>query len=477
MPPQRLRRPGPPPRFQPLRERERDAPALAVALVSQGYPPRDTAGIARWTHELAHGLSRRGHRVHVIIAGDAPRTIDHDDGVWIHAVPPRHDPRDPPPVELPPGIGARAAAVLADARLIERDFGLDILSAPIWDAEGVLCAAHLGLPVVTSLHTACRMVLPLKPNWRFDLPYRFNHVRRVIGAETWLLRHSALLLANSHEVCRELTALYGVPVAGERVAVVPHGVAVPERTGAGEAALAEPGACRILFVGRIESRKGLDILLRALPPLLDAHPAAVLDVVGAPVPGETSFTDTIDLLRAQLAIAGHAERVRFHGHVDEAALLRFYAACHMLVVPSRFESFGLIAIEAMRFGKPVIAADVGGLVEIVEHGASGLRFPGGSVEALRAAIRTLLDDPRHRQRLGERAGQVFRAKFTTEIMAANVERALLATLARHRGATAGEPAVEATATGRIAVVGAAAPRPAAPPHTAPADAEPAAVAG
>jgi glycosyltransferase involved in cell wall biosynthesis len=440
----RLRRSGPPPRFLPMRERE--TAALAVALVSQGFPPGDTAGIARWTHELAHGLARRGHRVHVITTSPGARSINYDDGVWIHAVPSLHDRREPPPVDVPAGTAARAAAVLAEARAIRREFGLDILSAPIWDVEGLLCAAHLDLPVVTSLHTAYRMVLPMKPQWRFDLAYRFNHVQKVIDAETWLLGNSALLLANSHAVCRELAELYGVPVAGPRVAVVPHGVAVPDgRAGAAdERAAAEPGACRILFVGRIEARKGLDLLLRALAPLLDAHPAAVLDVVGAPVAGESAFAELIAGLRADLAQAGHADRVRFHGHVAEAALLRCYAACDVFVVPSRFESFGLIAIEAMRFGKPVIAADVGGLVEIVEHGVCGLRFPGNSVEALRAALRTLLDDPRHRQRLGERAAQVFRAKFTSEIMAANVERALLAALARHRGGAVDAATVEQT---------------------------------
>jgi glycosyltransferase involved in cell wall biosynthesis len=395
---------------------------LRIALVSQGYPPRDTAGIARWTHELAQALAARGHHVHVITTSDGPRSIDYRAGVWVHAVPSAHDLHEPAPVDLPSSIHARAAAVLAEARLIKRDFGLDVLSAPIWDVEGILCTANLDIPVITSLHTAYRMVLPLKDKWRSDLAFRLHHVEKVIHAESWLFRNAPLLLANSHEICNELRALYGVAFPQSRIAVVPHGVAPAPPDKFPETA--PDGWLRVLYVGRIERRKGLDLLLQALVPLFDEYPAVVLEIVGAPVPEEKAYTAQIARLYEGLVARGHAERVIFHGYVDEAELSRHYAACDVFVVPSRFESFGLIAIEAMRFGKPVIAARVGGLAEIVEPGLSGELFTPDSAESLRDALRGLLADTAGRRRMGKDAAKVFAERFTSAVMARNVEQCL-----------------------------------------------------
>lgn len=415
---------------------------LRIALVSQGYPPRDTSGIARWTHELAQSLAARGHHVHVITGSDGPRSIDYRRGVWVHAVPPAHGTAERGPVDLPGSILARAAAVLNEARIIQRDFGIDVLSAPIWDVEGILCTAKLDIPVITSLHTAYRMVLPLKEKWRTDLAFRLHHVEKVIAAETWLFDHALMLLANSHEICVELQALYRVVFPPNRVTIVPHGVAPAASQ---EIAGTGPDQLRVLYVGRIERRKGLDLLLQALIPLFDEHPSLVLDVVGASVPEEESYAAQIEQLRQQVAAHGHTARVIFRGYVDEASLSRYYANCDVFVAPSRFESFGLIAIEAMRFGKPVVAACVGGLAEIVEPGISGELFISDSSDSLREALRGLFDDPSARQRMGQQAARVFSERFTSAVMAHNIERSLYNLLeAQHLSKAAVETATTIT---------------------------------
>lgn len=392
---------------------------LSIALVSQGYPPRDTAGIARWTHELAHGLADRGHHVHVICNSGEQRTVEYQRGVWVHAVPPAQGTLLQGPVDLPGGVLARANAVLQEARLIQRDFGLHVLSAPIWDLEGILCTAELTIPVITSLHTAYRMVLPLKDAWRRDLSYRLNHVQKVIDGEAWLFRNAKLLLANSHAICNELRSLYGMEFDMSRVAIVPHGVTPAPKIKA--APTVTDGSLRVLYVGRIERRKGLDILLQAIMPLLGKFRTLTLHVVGAPVPAEADYAMLIEGLREKIAARGEAARVIFHGHVDEAALQAHYAACDIFVAPSRFESFGLIAIEAMRFGKPVIAAKAGGLAEIIEPGSTGELFPIDDVEALRTALRALIADAPRRSRMGAQAGRVFAQRYTSSVMARDVE--------------------------------------------------------
>jgi glycosyltransferase involved in cell wall biosynthesis/GT2 family glycosyltransferase len=409
---------------------------LSIALVSQGYPPRDSAGIARWTYELAHALADRGHHVHVITQTDEPRTVEYRRGVWVHAVPPVHDSAVHFPVDLPGSVRARATAVLQEARQIERDFGLHVLSAPIWDLEGILCTAELDIPVITSLHTAYRMVLPLKDAWRQDLPYRLHHVQKMFDGEAWLFRNAKLLLANSQAICSELQLLYGTAFDTTRVTLVPHGIApapesdaAPSRTDA---------TLRVLYVGRIERRKGLDILLQAIGPLFASFPALALDVVGAPVPAEADFASLIDRLRQDIAAQGGAGRVTFHGHVDEASLRRHYAASDIFVAPSRFESFGLIAIEAMRFGKPVIAAKAGGLGEIIEPGSTGYLFRIDDADALRSALRGLISDAPRRARMGAQAARVFAERYTSSVMARKVEHCIQELLA-------GRPATAARA--------------------------------
>jgi glycosyltransferase involved in cell wall biosynthesis len=434
----------PPENFRPYAEPVSQA-RLSIALVSQGYPPRDHAGIARWTHELANGLADRGHHVHVITQTDQQRRIEYHRGVWVHAVPPAHGAIVQSPIDLPGSVIARATAVLQEARLIQRDFGLHVLSAPIWDLEGILCTAELDIPVITSLHTAYRMVLPLKDAWRRDLAYRLHHVQKIFEGEAWLFSNAKLLLANSHAICRELQSLYGMEFDTSRVAIVPHGIAPAQKI----KAAAADGKLRVLYVGRIERRKGLDIVLRAILPLLAKFPALTLDVVGAPVPAEAGYASLIEGLQQKIASRGDAGRVTFHGQVDEAALHEHYAACDIFVAPSRFESFGLIAIEAMRYGKPVIAAKAGGLAEIIEPGVTGELFPIDDADALRTALRGLIVDAPRRARMGAQAGRVFAERYTSSVMARDVEYCIAELLA-------GRPAIAATEKAEEAAVSIAA---------------------
>ena len=107
------------------------------------------------------------------------------------------------------------------------------------------------------------------------------------------------------------------------------------------------------------------------------------------------------------------------GCADDA-LQRRDAECDIVVAPSRYESFGLIALEAMRYGKPVIAADAGGLGEVFENGAEGLTFPNGDVAALIHALERLTTDAHLRDRLGRAARARFLRSYTNAAMAKSV---------------------------------------------------------
>jgi glycogen synthase len=112
--------------------------------------------------------------------------------------------------------------------------------------------------------------------------------------------------------------------------------------------------------------------------------------------------------------------VIFHGEVDEARLRGFYRAADIVLAPSRFESFGLVHLEAMMYGKPVIGCRIGGMLEVIDDGVTGLLAEPGDPHSLFACIERLLKNPELRRQLGETARCRYLARFTAEQMSAGV---------------------------------------------------------
>jgi D-inositol-3-phosphate glycosyltransferase len=154
----------------------------------------------------------------------------------------------------------------------------------------------------------------------------------------------------------------------------------------------------ILWVGRIAPIKGLDTLLDTVARLREAGRDMRLLVVGGEADEPTNGHETS--LRRRIAALGLGESVRFVGPQPQSVLPLYYAAADVTVLPSYYESFGMVALEAMACGSPVIASRVGGLVTTVRDGVTGFLVPDGDVEALAERIETLVGDPELRWRLG-----------------------------------------------------------------------------
>ncbi len=383
---------------------------LRIYFVSQGYPPADTAGIARWTQECAIELSARGHEVHVITRSQAHANhVDFRDGVWVHSVIDAFD-EDliyTAPVPIPTSIARRATAVLREIKRSESIWGVDVVSAPIWDVEGILCCAHLRKPVITSLHTTYKLAMQFKPEWKSDLKYKANHVDKVIAAESWLLENSRAILANSKQVITEIDESYDGVLGrvAARVTTVLHGLGAPvvrPLNGQGISSDAgRSGKIKVLFVGRLEERKGPDLLLSALaqiPQLLDR-----IEVV---------FVGSLTL--------------KFLGYVSDKELQEHYSDADVFVAPSRFESFGLVLIEAMRHGTPVIACDIGGMREIINDSVDGYLVKVGDTAQLADRLRLLVENQALRLKVGESSRQTYESRFTARKMSESVESMLSA---------------------------------------------------
>jgi D-inositol-3-phosphate glycosyltransferase len=166
----------------------------------------------------------------------------------------------------------------------------------------------------------------------------------------------------------------------------------------------------ILFVGRIQPLKGIDILMKALAQVKQREPELVDQICVSVIGGDPNPDSDIELaeferletLRAELGIG---DLVTFLGAKDQDTLVYYYAAAEMVVMPSHYESFGMVAIEAMACGTPVIASDVGGLTFSIEDGYNGYLVPGSDPQALANKIILLLKHPILRDQLSDQARQ------------------------------------------------------------------------
>jgi glycogen(starch) synthase len=382
---------------------------LHIAILTREYPPGPVNGVGRLIHTLAPRLAARGHVVRVLTAGVDHDTVDLEDGVWVHRVVTRHHDA-PPGMTFPADLWSYCASLRDEVERMHAGRPIDIVHVPNWDAEGLALILDGRHPIVLELHTPLATVSETNP---MLFPPGSERVRQVIEMERICYARARHVLVSSPAIIEEVEGRYDIRLPGESVHIVPHGMPpVTEPI----APIRVEGRVNLLFVGRLERRKGIDTLLEALVPVLRELPQLVATIVGDDtIPGADGSTYRANFEAGPGRELG--DRVRFMGRVPDSELAAHYAGCDFLVVPSRYESFGLVLLEAMVLGKPVIAGDAGGMRYIVEEGGNGFRFPPGDASALAEAIRRLATSPEVRGRFGRRSLEIYEERYTAERMA------------------------------------------------------------
>ncbi len=261
------------------------------------------------------------------------------------------------------------------------------------------------VPIVQMFHTLGHM-----KNSVASGPEEWETVQRIEGEAEVMALADRLVAATPLERA-QMVWLYGADAG--KIAIVPCGVDLnrfrPIPQDEAKQMLCLPlERCVILFVGRIEPLKGIDTLLRAIALLVPDMPCwqdelAVIIIGGAPGAGIEQVNAELarlDRLRAELGIE---DLVTFQGAKDQDILAYYYSAAELVVMPSHYESFGMVALEAMACGTPVVASRVGGLAFSIQDGQTGFLVPEGDAEALATRIRLLLKDGDLRQQLGQQA--------------------------------------------------------------------------
>lgn len=236
------------------------------------------------------------------------------------------------------------------------------------------------------------------------------------NAEAEAVRHSQAVVTFTEDESTLLNELLGL--APHRLHAVPMGVDSalfkPQPRARARAALGIGGDEQVvLSVGRIEPYKGTHVLVQALALLPDPRHVRLL-VIGAGK-GEPG----VAWLREKARAHGAGDLLDWRPAVPQAELPAYYAAADVCAVPSLHETFGLVALEAMASGIPVVASDAGGLRELVRHGDTGLLCPPGDTSALAEALGVVLGDPSRARRMGA-AGAALAQRFTWEASAARL---------------------------------------------------------
>jgi D-inositol-3-phosphate glycosyltransferase len=372
----------------------------------------DSGGMNVYVRELASALAQAGVAGDVYTrrwADDLPDVVDVEPGFRVVHVP--AGPIDLPKEALPEVVDAFADGVRSH---LAGDAPADALHANYWlsGVAGHRLKHELDLPLVSTFHTLARVKAETGD----------TEPQRRIDAETEVVGCSDVILASCAAEATELTRLYGA--RPERVEIVPPGVehaffSPGDRAGA-RLALAHLGPLPgpvLLFVGRIQPLKGLDIAVRALAELDD--PTAVLVVVGG-ASGAGGAAE-VERVTALAAACGVVDRVRFAAPQPHHLLSSYYRAADVVLVPSRSESFGLVALEAAACGTPVVAAAVGGLRTLVDHGLTGYLVDERDPGVYAALARRILHDPDLAAELGAAAAARAR-RFTWSTAAGRLRR-------------------------------------------------------
>jgi glycosyltransferase involved in cell wall biosynthesis len=392
---------------------------MRICLASRFLSRAATSGLANATAELARALAAQGHSVHVLTRSvDAP-TIDGVDVRWIAApTAPAHPVAS---AELLDALG-HAAAVHRAVESIHEDHGIDAVMAPLWGGEGAVCILDERFPTLVSCMTSRATIHALGEGTELS-----RADEQLVAFERAALRRTAHLHALTRADLDRTVADSGAKPDVARV--IGRGLAdragVPDPAGAG-------GPLQVLFVGRLEHRKGVDTLLAAASELAAEGVDFALDVVGAESPN-AAYRSSFESSAAR--DPAFARRVRFAGVVDDAELDRLFRAADVVCVPSRYESHGVVLVEAMMFGKPIVACGIGGVPEVVEDEGNALLVPPDRPDLVAAALRRLADQPGLRSALARRSRELYETRFDSAIVADRVAAFLREVAERPRATT------------------------------------------
>jgi glycosyltransferase involved in cell wall biosynthesis len=381
---------------------------MNICFASLNYPldGRATSGVGSQVRWLAHSLVQAGHSVSVIdLATDGQNSITEDRGVKLYRM--RRGnlhwfagklPLVGKLLALPMREIEYSVAVWRGIRRAGQTHEIDLIEGTETGAMllPLLCRR---IPLVIRLHGDRYTFHKYTPGLRMTLDVRLSR-----ALQRFALRRARLLLSPSQAHAREVAQELHADDASIRI--IPNCFDLAEIPSSVSDSRDEN---TVLYVGRLEQVKGIPLLLAAGQLVVQKFPGARFILAGSSHPSLPK--EDIDAMIRSYSLQNHVEQL---GHVPQQELIRLYRKASLCVIPSHYESFGLVALEAMACGVAVVASQTGGLPEVIENGSTGLLVPPGDANALAEAIGQLLSDPVKRARMGEAGSARAREKYSIE---------------------------------------------------------------
>jgi len=381
---------------------------LSVLMLSWEYPPRVIGGISPHIYFLSKHLAKQDIKAYVITC-DFPGAPTHEiiDGVEVYRV----DSYKSPSPDFATWVYLMNMNMQKEtATLIKKiDCKIDVIHAHDW----LVANAGIGLkhifrkPLLVTMHST-------EMGRRDGL--HTTAERMIHETEAWLTYEAWKVICCSDYMINHVKYVFGLPT--DKLAMVPNGVNthnynINKNCPAFRNKFALPEEKIVLFVGRLVYEKGIHILINAVPKILSKVNAKFI-IVGSGYMKE----QLLNIVRSM----GLEHKVLFEGFLDNSTLMDLQKCADVSVVPSLFEPFGIVALEAMAAESPVVASDTGGLAEIIEHDITGVKVYPNNPDSLAWGITKVLLDKPYAQSLRNNAYRQIKEKYDWEKIAQNTKR-------------------------------------------------------
>jgi glycogen(starch) synthase len=375
---------------------------MKIGQLTWEFPPRVVGGIARHCEGLAKAFVHQGHEVHLFTL-DFPGSPNYEemDGIKVYRA----------ATEL--GHPNFLTWVLLFNHFLEKKMAevsqqieFDVMHVHDWLAafSGISFKHYMQKPMVLTVHsTEVGRAQGLRSPDSFSID----------GIEWWATYEADRVIVCSQSMKNEICGHFHLP--WDKVDVIPNAIDPTQyQTSADTAHVRQRygvgwGEKMILCVGRLVPQKGIEYFIRAIPTIARRYPEAKFIIVGE---GWSR-----DFLEAEARSTGQRNKITFTGFISDKEVVNLMTSADVLVVPSIYEPFGIVALEGMATSVPVVASQVGGLSEIIEHDRTGIFVYPRSPQSIAWGIDRVLSDPDHAEWLAENAKAKLRKAYSWEAVA------------------------------------------------------------
>lgn len=377
-------------------------------MISWEYPPKNIGGLSNHVYHLSQNLKELGHQVHVLTCSEgdvAPKSLD--DGVTVHRVVPYSLPSE----DFSKWVMHLNFAMVEEAvKLMNTEGKFDLIHCHDWltlYAGRVLKTAY-NIPMLATLHAT-------EHGRNGGIKSELQHY---ISSTEWLLTYESWkLIVCSDAMREEVASIFKVPQ--DKMYVIPNGVDLQEHELEEDILdvrdkYANRDEKLVLYVGRHVYEKGIQTLIEAVPDIL-----VKLKNIKFVIAGQGVMTEE---LKQKVEYLGLKNSVIFPGYLENCEKNKLLRCADAAVFPSYYEPFGIVALEAMAAGCPVVASNTGGLGELVRHRENGMKFMTGSKDSLKDNLLELLSDNDLAKSLSKRAQIDLKATYSWEMVAKQTEK-------------------------------------------------------